>query len=92
MAGGVRVEASSGPAPVEVVAGRSLPSASTPEVTAAGSRELVQSAQNVVDQLVASASERIESAVDEIMKIVGAAPTFFNDPGMKSQAIAKVIV
>eukprot|EP00969_Alexandrium_andersonii_P342478 15139120-Alexandrium_andersonii.AAC.1 len=26
------------------------------------------------------------------MKIVGAAPTFFNDPGTKPQAIAKVIM
>eukprot|EP00969_Alexandrium_andersonii_P184393 8146239-Alexandrium_andersonii.AAC.1 len=66
--------------------------ASTTEVTAAGSSGNVRSAHNVVDQLVASVNERSESAVDEIMRIVEAAPTFFNDPGLKSQAIAKVIM
>eukprot|EP00969_Alexandrium_andersonii_P194962 8612458-Alexandrium_andersonii.AAC.1 len=74
MAGGARVEASSGPAPVEVVAGRSLPMASTTEVIAAGSSGNVRSARNVVDQLVASVNERSESALDEIMRIVEAPP------------------
>eukprot|EP00969_Alexandrium_andersonii_P037262 1632946-Alexandrium_andersonii.AAC.1 len=66
--------------------------ASTLDVTAAGSREIVRPAHNVVDQLVASVNERSENAFDEIIKIIDAAPTFFSDSGMKSQAIAKVIM
>eukprot|EP00969_Alexandrium_andersonii_P194160 8576640-Alexandrium_andersonii.AAC.1 len=66
MAGGARVEASSGPAPVEVVAGRSLPMASTTEVTAAGSSGIVRSAHNVVDQLATSVNEHSELSLIHI--------------------------
>eukprot|EP00969_Alexandrium_andersonii_P115772 5120259-Alexandrium_andersonii.AAC.1 len=89
-AGDAHVEVSSGPAPVEVVSGRSLPSASSTEVTVKRSSEIVRSANSVVDQIVTAVGENSEPATDEIMKMIDAASTLFAEPQKKSQAIAKI--